>query len=213
VTARLCQIAMEERVVAVLPADGREAGAQDAALVAEVFQIRVLRLPADLARLALGAALSGTLAGSNQPPVTADRESLRTARLRQRLHMAAAYFIADSMNYLVAGGLDRTDLTIGSFTRYGDAAADLLPLGNILKSDVLALANDLEVPRSIIDRAPAGSLPAGGERGESGLTHGDFERYLTDGPDGVAPATALKIERLMRASERQRGAPLMMEVE
>ena len=86
-------------------------------------------------------------------PVTADRESLRGAGLRQRLQMAAAYFIADSLNYLVAGSLDRTDLTVGSFTRYGDAAADLLPLGNILKSDVLALANDLEVPRSIIDRA------------------------------------------------------------
>jgi hypothetical protein len=56
-------------------------------------------------------------------------------------------------------------------------------------------------------------LPARGEHGVSGLNHGHFERYLTDGPDGVAPATALKIERLMRASERQRGVPLMMEVE
>src|SRR5687767_3451292 len=69
VTARLCQIAMEERVVAVLPADGQA----DAALAAEVFRIRVLRLPADLACPALGTALSGTLAASNEPPVTGDR--------------------------------------------------------------------------------------------------------------------------------------------
>ena len=147
-------------------------------------------------------------------PVTADREGLKSAGLRQRLQMAAAYFVADSMNYLVAGSLDRTDLTIGSFTRHGDSAADLLPLGALLKSDVLALANDLEIPRAIIERAETDALSTRDtDYGATGLTHGDLERYLADGPDGVAPATALKIERLMRAGERRRGPPLMMEPE
>lgn len=215
VTARLCQIALEERVVALLPAVSAHApAAQEAQLVAEAFQIRVLRLPLDLACARLGAALSSTMTAAGAAPVTADREWLRSAGLRQRLQMAAAYFVADSMSYLVAGSLDRTDLTIGSFTRHGDSAADLLPLGALLKSDVLALANDLEIPRAIIERAETDALSTrDADYGAIGLTHGDLERYLADGPDGVAPATALKIERLMRASERRRGAPLMMELE
>lgn len=211
-TARLCQMAMEEKVVAVLAADGPlAAAAHDAQIVAETLQMRLLRLPLELACNRLTAALGGTMAGSGAPPVTADREWTRAAGLRQRVLMAAIYFVADSLNYLVAGSLDRTDLTIGTFTRHGDAAVDLLPLGQLLKSDVLAMAGELQVPPTIIERAQAGSLSVPDTSyASTGLTNADLERYLADGPDGVAPAVALRIERLMRASERRGAVPLTM---
>ena len=147
--------------------------------------------------------------------MTADREWTRSAGLRQRVLMASVYFVADSLNSLVAGSLDRTDLTIGSFTRHGDAAADLLPVGHVLKSDVLAMASDLQMPRPLIERAQAEalSIPDTSYTNVTGLTNADLERYLADGPDGVAPAVALRIERLMRASERRGGAPQMMVIE
>lgn len=213
VTARLSQIAMEEKTVAVLAADGPlAAAAHDAQIVAETFQLRLLRLPIELACNRLGAALGGTMTGSGTPPVTADREWTRGAGLRQRVLMAATYFVADSLNYLVAGSLDRTDLTIGTFTRHGDAAVDLLPLGQLLKSDVQAMASELQVSPAIIERAQAEalSIPDASSTGITGLTNADLERYLADGPDGVAPAVALRIERLMRACERRGAAPLTM---
>ena len=37
-----------------------------------------------------------------------------------------------------------------------------------------------------------------------GFGYADLERYLVRGPDGVAPALALRIERSMRASEHKR---------
>lgn len=211
-TARLCQMAMEEKVVAVLAADGPlAAAAHEAQIVAETWQMRLLRLPLELACNRLTAALGGTMAGSGALPVTADREWTRAAGLRQRVLMAAIYFVADSLNYLVAGSLDRTDLTIGTFTRHGDAAVDLLPLGHLLKSDVLAMAGELQVPPTIIERAQAESLSIPDTSyASTGLTNADLERYLADGPDGVAPAVALRIERLMRASERRGAAPLTM---
>jgi len=152
------------------------------------------------------------MTGSGTPPVTADREWTRGAGLRQRVLMAAIYFVADSVNYLVAGSLDRTDLTIGTFTRHGDAAVDLLPLGQLLKSDVLAMASELQVPSAIIERAQAESLsmPDSSYTSITGLTNADLERYLANGPDGVAPAVALRIERLMRTSERRGAVPLTM---
>jgi NAD+ synthase len=216
VTARLCQMAVEEKAVAVQAADGPlAAAAHDTQAVAESLQMRLLKLPIELACHRLSAALGGTMTGSALPPVTADVEWTRSAGLRQRILMAAIYFAADSLTSLVAGSLDRTDLTIGSFTRHGDAAADLLPLGHILKSDVIAMANELQLPRSMIERAQAEALPMPdtSTTNVTGLTNADLERYLSDGPDGVAPAVALRIERLMRASERRGAAPQMMVIE
>jgi NAD+ synthase len=216
VTARLCQIAMEDNAVAVVAADGPlSSAAHEAQAVAEILQMPLLQLPIELACTRLTAALGGTMAGSGVPPVTADREWTRSGGLRQRLLMASVYFVADSLNSLVAGSLNRTDLTIGSFTRHGDAAADLLPLGHVLKSDVLAMANDLQLPRPMIERAEAEalSIPDTSSTPVTGLTNADLERYLADGPDVVAPAVALKIERLIRASERRGAAPQMMVVE
>ena len=120
------------------------------------------------------------MTGSGTPAVTADREWTRGAGLRQRILMAAIYFVADSLNYLVAGSLDRTDLTIGTFTRHGDAAVDLLPLGQLLKSEVMAMAGELQVPPPILEPAQAESLsiPESSYTSITGLTNADLERYL-----------------------------------
>ncbi len=37
-----------------------------------------------------------------------------------------------------------------------------------------------------------------------GFSYADLERYLTDGPEGVSPALALRLERTIRASEHKR---------
>ena len=40
-----------------------------------------------------------------------------------------------------------------------------------------------------------------------GFTYADLERYLTDGPEAVSPALALRLERLVRSSEHKRCSP------
>ena len=42
-----------------------------------------------------------------------------------------------------------------------------------------------------------------------GFTYADIERYLEDGPQGVSPALAMRIERLTRSSEHKRAMPPM----
>jgi NAD+ synthase len=110
--------------------------------------------------------------------------------------MASVHFVADWLNYLIAGTLDRTDLTLGAFTRYAECDVDLLPLGTAHRSEVIALASDLELPPGFSERV----TPAP----EAGVNPQDLERYQAAGPDGVAPAMALRIERLMRESDRKR---------
>ena len=37
-----------------------------------------------------------------------------------------------------------------------------------------------------------------------GFSYGDLENYLTNGPDAVSPALAMRIERLVRATDHKR---------
>ena len=137
---------------------------------------------------------------------------LPLANLKPRLRMSTLYFIANSLNYLVVGTGNRSELTIGYFTKHGDGAADLLPLGRLLKSEVRELAIELEIPQSIIDKAPSAGLWAGQtDEDEMGFAYSDLERYLKGGPEGVAPALAMRIERLVRTTEHKRTQALMPE--
>jgi NH3-dependent NAD+ synthetase len=40
-----------------------------------------------------------------------------------------------------------------------------------------------------------------------GFSYAELERYLSDGPEGVPPALALRIERLIRRSDHKRATP------
>jgi NAD+ synthase len=219
VVARLCQIAIPARVIAaILPCHSDPHDERDATLVATHFGLPVVRIDLaptydplvnDLKTMFLQipddqAANSGTS--------TDLKAQLPLANIKPRLRMSALYFIANALNYLVAGTGNRSELTIGYFTKYGDGAADLLPIGRLLKSEVRELAADLEIPQSIIDKPPsAGLWPGQTDEEEMGFSYSDLERYLTDGPDAVAPALAMRIERLIRSTEHKRVQALMPE--
>jgi NAD+ synthase len=219
VVARLCQIAMPSRVVAaILPCHSDRKDDEDATLVATHFGLPVVRIDLaptydllvnDLKTMFLQISDDQAAASGASTDI---RAQLPLANIKPRLRMSALYFIANSLNYLVTGTGNRSELTIGYFTKYGDGAADLLPIGRLLKSEVRELAVDLEIPQSIIDKPPSAGLWAGQtDEEEMGFSYSDLERYLTDGPDAVAPALAMRIERLMRSTEHKRVQALMPE--
>jgi NAD+ synthase len=73
---------------------------------------------------------------------------------------------------------------------------------------VRALARELNVPQAIVDRTPSAGLWIGqSDEEEMGFSYADLERYLEEGPQGVSPALAMRIERLMRSSEHKRRLP------
>ena len=91
---------------------------------------------------------------------------------------------------------------------------DLLPVGALVKRDVRLLARELGVPSEVVDRTPTAGLWADqSDEADFELTYAELERYLEDGPEAVAPALAMKIERLTRASEHKRQLPPIAEIE
>lgn len=219
VVARLCQIALPSRVLAaVLPSHSDARDEHDANLIARHFGLPIVRIDLaptydllvnDLKTMFLQIPDDQAKAGGTSPDLKA---RVPMANIKPRLRMSVLYFIANSMNYLVAGTGNRSELIIGYFTKYGDGAVDLLPLGRLLKSEVRELAADLDIPQSIIDKPPSAGLWTGQtDEDELGFSYADLERYLADGPDAVAPALAMRIERLIRSTEHKRVQAAMPE--
>lgn len=101
------------------------------------------------------------------------------ANLKPRLRMLVLYYFANKLNYLVCGTGNKSEIKVGYFTKYGDGAADLLPLGGLLKKEVYALAKSLGMPRSIIEKAPtAGLWPGQTDEGEMGITYAELDDIL-----------------------------------
>jgi NAD+ synthase len=216
VVARLAQLAAPGSVVAaILPCHSDPQDEPYAALVAKRFSMTTVRI--DLSEtydtlITAGQAALQTLL--EQTRATRPRESLSDrlplANVKPRLRMTTLYYLANSLNYLVAGATNRSELAIGYFTKHGDGGADLLPIGHLVKSEVRALARELNMPSAIVERTPSAGLWMGqSDEEEMGFTYGELERYLDDGPQGVSPALAMRIERLTRSSEHKRALPPM----
>jgi NAD+ synthase len=214
VVARLAQLAAPGNVLGVLlPSHSDPADERDAMLVATHFSMTTTRVdlskPYDRLIAEVQPAL-GALDEAMRATTPADplRGRVPLANIKPRLRMATLYFFANTLNYLVAGTGNRSEIAIGYFTKYGDGGCDLLPIGNLTKSEVRALARELNLPQPIIDRTPSAGLWIGQtDEEEMGFTYAELERYLEDGPQGVPPALAMRIERLTRFSEHKRQLP------
>jgi NAD+ synthase len=212
VVARLCQMATPGQALGViLPCHSDPRDQHDARLAAEHFKLPCVTIPLeepfDAFTSAALAAVKQAGALIQGPEVASDdlRAKVPTANVKPRLRMASLYFVANRFNYLVAGTGNRCELAIGYFTKYGDGGVDLLPLGRLLKSEVRAMAREIGVPGPIIEKAPSAGLWLGQtDEGEMGFTYAELEAYLQKGPDTVAPAIAMRIERLTRESEHKR---------
>jgi NAD+ synthase len=210
VVARLCQLALPYRVLGVyLPCYSHPQDADDAQLVASTYEFPLVTVDLAGPYDALLEALSHGIRGL---PGTVDvvdiKQQMPESNIKPRLRMSALYFIANSLNYLVAGTGNRSELLLGYFTKFGDGGVDLLPIGSLLKSQVRALARDLNVPQRIIDKTPTAGLWMGQtDEGEMGFTYETLERYLAEGPTAVPPYVAERIEQLRRVSNHKRDLP------
>lgn len=84
---------------------------------------------------------------------------LSLANTRARLRMTTLYYFAGLHNYLVAGtGNKVEDFGVGFYTKYGDGGVDLSPIADLMKSEVYAMARDMEVSEDIVEASPTDGL-------------------------------------------------------
>jgi len=134
-------------------------------------------------------------------------DNLARANIKPRLRMISLYYFANSLNYLVVGTSNKSEIMIGYSTKYGDSGADIFPLGNLLKSQVVELAKYLDVTKRIIAKPPSAGLWKGQtDEEEMGITYAQLDEYLTSGELNDKKIKKI-IETKIELSKHKRNTP------
>lgn len=101
-------------------------------------------------------------------------------RLKHRLRMVLLYLHGELENRLVVGCANKTEYKIGFFVKHGcDDAADVMPLLDLYKTQVKALAQQLDIPTHIIEKAPSPDiLPGINDEEAIGLSYKELDLIL-----------------------------------
>jgi NAD+ synthase len=152
---------------------------------------------------------------------TGTRDKKARGNLKARLRMAALYAEANRRGALVLGTGNKSELLTGYFTKWGDGGCDLLPIGDLYKTQVRALAVKLGVSKRVVEKPPsAGLWPGQTDEGELGIAYDDLDRVLlglelkmNDATiarrSGVALAKVKSVRARVEASAHKRRMPLV----
>ena len=72
--------------------------------------------------------------------------------LTARIRMNLLYYHAGVNGYLVVGTSDKSEVDLGYYTKFGDGAADIMPIASLYKTQVRSLAGFLNIPVVIIEK-------------------------------------------------------------
>ncbi len=87
-------------------------------------------------------------------PVEEYLKIVAASNFKQRARMSILYYHAESLHYAVVGTPNKHEQEQGFFVKYGDGGADVMPIGNLYKTQVYQLAKYLGIPEAILQRTP-----------------------------------------------------------
>ncbi|MBL7156563.1 MAG: NAD(+) synthase [Candidatus Omnitrophica bacterium] len=138
-----------------------------------------------------------------------EAKKIARSNLKPRLRMTMLYCFANSLNYLVAGTGNKSEISVGYFTKYGDGGSDILPLGDLVKSEVRKLAAELGVPDDVINRAPSAGLWEGQtDEGEMGITYKELDEIILalekNNTEKIDKSKLAMVQEMIKKSEHKR---------
>ena len=130
--------------------------------------------------------------------------------IKARARMMAQYALAGQHNYLVLGTDHGAESVTGFFTKFGDGAADVLPLFGLNKRQNRQLLEYLGASDQVAHKVPTADLlddkPGRTDEDELGISYDHIDEYLEGGavPDEVAE----KIEQRYLMTRHKRTTPV-----
>jgi NAD+ synthase len=108
-----------------------------------------------------------------------DADRTRRGNKMARERMSILYDQSMAQRALVLGTSNKTELLLGYGTLFGDMASALNPIGDLYKTQVFALARDLDLPHSVLTKPPSADLWAGqSDEEELGIRYAVVDRVL-----------------------------------
>lgn len=137
------------------------------------------------------------------------------SNLKQRSRMSILYYHAEANHYAVIGTPNKHEQEQGFFVKYGDGGADVMPIGNLFKTQVYQLASYLGVPERIIERTPTTDTYSATQTQEEFFYQLPFRQmdiywygfengYTPEEVGAVMGETTERVDALFRNFERKR---------
>jgi len=106
-------------------------------------------------------------------------DNLRKGNIMARQRMIVLYDLSQKEKSLVIGTSNKTETMLGYGTLFGDMACAINPLGDLYKTHVWALAEELGIPRKLIEKKPTADLWQGQtDEGELGFSYREVDKLL-----------------------------------
>ncbi|MET9154445.1 ammonia-dependent NAD(+) synthetase [Streptomyces griseoflavus] len=217
VAGRLCQLAVERarsggheaRFYAMRLPYGVQADEHDAQLALSFIRPDHV-LTVDI-KPAGDAALEATLAAGVRFR-DAHHQDFVHGNIKARQRMIAQYAVAGAHDGLVVGTDQAAEAATGFFTKFGDGAADLVPLAGLTKRRVRALGDALGAPEGLVRKIPTAdleSLDAGkADEDALGVSYDAIDDFLEGRPvDQQAFDTIVQRYRLTDHKRRLPSGP------
>ncbi|UOG84427.1 ammonia-dependent NAD(+) synthetase [Streptomyces sp. CB09030] len=130
--------------------------------------------------------------------------------IKARQRMIAQYAVAGAHNGLVVGTDHAAEAVSGFFTKFGDGAADVVPLTGLTKRRVRAVGDALGAPAELVRKVPTADLetldPGKADEEALGVSYDRIDDFLEGRP---VPADAFeKIVTRYRQTEHKRRLPI-----
>ncbi|MFX0172563.1 MAG: NAD+ synthase [Candidatus Hodarchaeota archaeon] len=150
--------------------------------------------------------------------------SLEWMNLKPRIRQSCWYFYANKLNYLVCGTGNKSELMIGYYTKYGDGAVDILPIGDVYKTHVYQLGEYLKIPKRIQSKIPSAGLTTGQtDENEIGMSYNQLDRILLGlerfqsneevaNQIGIPLSDVKKVQAMIYQSEHKRRGPIIFKL-
>ena len=137
-------------------------------------------------------------------------EDFVMGNIKARQRMIAQYAVAGASDSLVIGTDQAAEALMGFFTKFGDGAADILPLSGLTKRRVRALAQTLGAPQELVMKVPTADLeslaPLKPDEDAFGVSYEEIDDFLEGKP--VSDASVSVIQRQWLATMHKRALPL-----
>lgn len=132
-----------------------------------------------------------------------EENTMITTNTPARLRMATLYAVAALYpNSRVVNTCNRSEDYVGYSTKYGDAAGDFSPLGNLTVREVLEIGDELGLPEHLVHKAPSDGMCGKTDEDNLGFTYEQLDNHIL-GTAAVDEEVVEKIERLHKATRHK----------